>query len=166
MDKVTQYINGLHQNMLDHFQSASIGTPIVAQIGGSNTEFRKSDNVGYISDIFASEPQSYVQNYFNDLNELRAKFALPKLSNDEVKAEKPDSPVVNNSSVLDETMSNSISSSFFSDPFGLLSFAQTYATNVAFWSIGLILLIGGFLLLAYQNDTIRKTATSAVKAVA
>lgn len=161
-DKVTNYINQLNQNIMDSFESAEWGNPIEAQIGGSNSQFRKSDDIRYISDILAQGPNSYIEQYTEELNAIRGKYGLPTLKlSEETQA---GTPIVDPVAVEPGATAEPVSSWY--DPLGLSAFVRSYAISGGFWTIGLILLFGGIFLLAYQSETVRSGAKAAVKVVA
>lgn len=172
-DSATDYINKLNDNLLHHFESAEWGSPIIAQIGGSGSQFRKSDSVDYVSKILSNDPNSFINDYTNDVNLIRSKYGLNELDANNL----GDDPFTKNpvlgglggglsaTAIPQDTASTG--GCGWTD-IGCL--AQSFGLNIAVFTIGITLMGLGILLLAYQNDTIRngvkETVATTAKVVA
>lgn len=138
------------QRLIDQsFQSVNFGSDFEAGSGGSAASFRASDPAGYVSNVLAASPVSWsLQN------------------EDEVKAIQVLHNGVEEKNLELPTTGASLYPVGGSDVLGLSSLTQYIADkaiNIGVFGLAIVLIIGGFLIIALSNQTVREVVKDATK---
>jgi hypothetical protein len=163
---------------MDNFRKANFGSPVEAKVGGGYAAFRASDSIDHVSAVIASEPVSLIARYPDVVNTIRSKYGLDPL-NDPALGDIPGTqgatpiggtidPGVNADKITlspGDVNPNSANPSFLDrvSGGGWFDSLVSYGNNIAWFVIGISLLIGGLFLLAYSNPTVKTAVNTAAK---
>lgn len=158
---LSDYWSMYSRRAAQEMQKVSFGSEMEAQSGGSSASFRMSDSPEYVSQILSSNPVSFIRRYPEATDEIRKQVGLTPLFNPNTDESNQDVEV-QNVGVLDD-----VKEYLTPSPSGIADYllSSDNFVKIGLYFAAVVLILGGFIVLALQSKTAKQVVKSGVDIV-